>query len=87
MYISVERGKRGGFTATQVDYNVTGWLEKNKDPLNESVLGLFRKSTSKLMAGLFPEDAPDSKRRLYSVLLLHNTKPLIWCTFHIVTSL
>nr|CAB3264111.1 myosin-7 [Phallusia mammillata] len=38
-----------------VDYNVDGWLNKNKDPLNESVLSLFRKSSNKLMSGLFPE--------------------------------
>merc|ERR1711872_850810 len=29
-----------------VNYNVTGWLEKNKDPVNETVVELF-KSTSK----------------------------------------
>merc|ERR1712042_144784 len=29
-----------------VNYNVTGWLEKNKDPVNETVIELF-KSTSK----------------------------------------
>jgi len=41
--------------AGQVGYNVDGWLFKNKDPLNESVLQLFRKSTNKLMTQLFPE--------------------------------
>lgn len=39
----------------QVGYNVGGWLNKNKDPLNDSVLSLFRKSTNKLMSALFPE--------------------------------
>ncbi|KAK4811762.1 hypothetical protein QYF61_005330 [Mycteria americana] len=29
--------------AGTVDYNITGWLEKNKDPLNETVVGLYQK--------------------------------------------
>ncbi|KAK2898151.1 myosin-7B-like [Channa argus] len=36
-----------------VPYNITGWLDKNRDPLNETVVALFRKSSNKLMAGLF----------------------------------
>ncbi|XP_043912234.1 myosin heavy chain, skeletal muscle, adult-like [Protopterus annectens] len=36
-----------------VDYNVTGWLDKNKDPLNETVVGLFQKSSLKLLASLY----------------------------------
>ncbi|KAM9350725.1 myosin-7B-like [Symphorus nematophorus] len=36
-----------------VPYNITGWLDKNRDPLNETVVALFQKSSSKLMAGLF----------------------------------
>ncbi|XP_075135622.1 myosin-4-like [Leptodactylus fuscus] len=39
--------------AGTVDYNVTGWLEKNKDPLNETVVGLYQKSSVKLLANLF----------------------------------
>uniref|UniRef100_A0A8K9WVQ1 Myosin motor domain-containing protein n=1 Tax=Oncorhynchus mykiss TaxID=8022 RepID=A0A8K9WVQ1_ONCMY len=31
--------------AGTVDYNITGWLEKNKDPLNDSVLQLYGKSS------------------------------------------
>lgn len=34
-------------------YNITGWLDKNRDPLNETVVILFQKSSHKLMAGLF----------------------------------
>ena len=41
-----------------VPYNVTGWLEKNKDPLNESVVEQFRKSGMKLLTVLF-EDSVD----------------------------
>ncbi|XP_038634312.1 myosin-4-like [Scyliorhinus canicula] len=39
--------------AGTVDYNVTGWLDKNKDPLNETVIGLFQKSSVKLLALLY----------------------------------
>ncbi|KAK1795577.1 hypothetical protein P4O66_001071 [Electrophorus voltai] len=36
-----------------VDYNITGWLVKNKDPLNETVVGLYQKSSLKLLSHLF----------------------------------
>uniref|UniRef100_A0A8D0EC16 Myosin heavy chain 3 n=1 Tax=Salvator merianae TaxID=96440 RepID=A0A8D0EC16_SALMN len=36
-----------------VDYNITGWLEKNKDPLNETVVGLYQKSSIKILANLY----------------------------------
>ncbi|XP_019724948.1 myosin-7B-like [Hippocampus comes] len=36
-----------------VPYNIIGWLDKNRDPLNETVVVLFQKSSNKLMAGLF----------------------------------
>ncbi|XP_038227322.1 myosin heavy chain, skeletal muscle, adult isoform X3 [Dermochelys coriacea] len=39
--------------AGTVDYNITGWLEKNKDPLNETVIGLYQKSSMKTLALLF----------------------------------
>ncbi|NXV36540.1 MYH6 protein, partial [Rissa tridactyla] len=39
--------------AGTVDYNILGWLEKNKDPLNETVVGLYQKSALKLLANLF----------------------------------
>ncbi|KAM8814993.1 myosin-1 isoform 1-T1 [Rhynchonycteris naso] len=39
--------------AGTVDYNITGWLDKNKDPLNETVLGLYQKSSLKTLAYLF----------------------------------
>uniref|UniRef100_A0A669PW93 Myosin-7 n=1 Tax=Phasianus colchicus TaxID=9054 RepID=A0A669PW93_PHACC len=39
--------------AGTVDYNIIGWLEKNKDPLNETVVGLYQKSALKLLASLF----------------------------------
>ncbi|MBN3312154.1 MYH16 protein, partial [Atractosteus spatula] len=42
--------------AGTVGYNITGWLEKNKDPLNETVVGLFQKSSMSLLAALFKEE-------------------------------
>nr|XP_056707472.1 myosin-4-like [Euleptes europaea] len=41
--------------AGTVDYNITGWLDKNKDPLNETVVGLFQKSSMKTLALLYTE--------------------------------
>ncbi|XP_032176346.1 myosin-1 [Mustela erminea] len=39
--------------AGTVDYNIAGWLDKNKDPLNETVVGLYQKSALKTLAFLF----------------------------------
>ncbi|XP_077387191.1 myosin-4-like [Festucalex cinctus] len=39
--------------AGTVDYNISGWLEKNKDPLNESVVQLYQKSALKLLSFLY----------------------------------
>ncbi|XP_035244897.1 myosin-7-like isoform X2 [Anguilla anguilla] len=36
-----------------VPYNICGWLDKNKDPLNETVVTCFQKSSSKLLASLY----------------------------------
>ncbi|XP_053329710.1 myosin-4-like [Spea bombifrons] len=39
--------------AGTVDYNIAGWLDKNKDPLNETVVGLYQKSSVKLLSFLY----------------------------------
>uniref|UniRef100_A0A3P9LN97 Myosin heavy chain, fast skeletal muscle-like n=1 Tax=Oryzias latipes TaxID=8090 RepID=A0A3P9LN97_ORYLA len=39
--------------AGTVDYNITGWLDKNKDPLNDSVVQLYQKSSNKLLTHLY----------------------------------
>eukprot|EP00063_Salmo_salar_P026517 XP_014001352.1 PREDICTED: myosin-7B isoform X1 [Salmo salar] len=36
-----------------VPYNISGWLDKNKDPLNETIVSCFQKSSNKLLASLF----------------------------------
>ncbi|XP_040926920.1 myosin heavy chain, fast skeletal muscle-like isoform X2 [Betta splendens] len=43
--------------AGTVDYNVLGWLDKNKDPLNDSVVQLYQKSSVKLLALLYASHA------------------------------
>lgn len=37
----------------KVPYNISGWLEKNKDLLNETVVAVFQKSSNRLLANLF----------------------------------
>lgn len=39
--------------AGTVDYSITGWLDKNKDPLNETVVQLYQKAGLKLLAFLY----------------------------------
>ncbi|XP_015227478.1 PREDICTED: myosin heavy chain, fast skeletal muscle-like [Cyprinodon variegatus] len=43
--------------AGTVDYNITGWLDKNKDPLNDSVVQLYQKSANKLLCLLYAAHA------------------------------
>ncbi|KAM4634215.1 myosin heavy chain, fast skeletal muscle-like [Polymixia lowei] len=45
--------------AGTVDYNISGWLDKNKDPLNDSVVQLYQKSGVKLLPVLYPPAAPE----------------------------
>lgn len=50
-----------------VSYNLTGWLEKNKDPLNDSLVDLLKNSSNELCASLFtvqqepPPEAPQEE--------------------------
>ncbi|NXV64345.1 MYH7 protein, partial [Molothrus ater] len=54
-----------------VPYNIVGWLDKNKDPLNETVVSVFQKSQNKLLASLYEnyvgsasgEEPPHPKRK------------------------
>ncbi|XP_021031136.1 myosin-3 [Mus caroli] len=54
--------------AGTVDYSVSGWLEKNKDPLNETVVGLYQKSSNRLLAHLYATfattDADGGKKKV-----------------------
>ncbi|KAI0147445.1 myosin-11 [Xylariaceae sp. FL1272] len=54
-------GPRHGFILThyaaEVEYSTEGWLEKNKDPLNDNVTRLLAASTNKHIANLFADCA------------------------------
>merc|ERR1711962_1273056 len=39
--------------AGTVNYNITGWLEKNKDPLNDTVVDQLKKGSNELLVMLF----------------------------------
>merc|ERR1711884_918771 len=39
--------------AAMVSYNLTGWLEKNKDPLNDTVVELMKNGSNKLLVECF----------------------------------
>ncbi|XP_012993681.2 myosin heavy chain, fast skeletal muscle [Esox lucius] len=58
-----EAGKEAHFAlvhyAGTVEYNITGWLDKNKDPLNDSVVQLYQKSSVKLLALLYVAPAAE----------------------------
>ncbi|XP_045127368.1 myosin heavy chain, muscle-like [Portunus trituberculatus] len=41
--------------AGTVSYNLSGWLEKNKDPLNDTLVDLLKKSTNELLVFLFAD--------------------------------
>merc|ERR1712042_378445 len=45
--------------AGDVGYNLDGWLLKNKDPLNPSVVELLKKSSSGLVRTCFPDQEPE----------------------------
>jgi len=43
--------------AGKVEYNTSGWLDKNKDPLNEEITRMVANSPDKFISGLFPDYA------------------------------
>merc|ERR1719209_281797 len=49
--------------AGTVDYSITGWLEKNKDPLNDSVIQLYQKSSVKLLSVFYPPAEPEDNTK------------------------
>ena len=44
-------------TTKQVGYNIVGWLDKNKDPINQSVVDLLKESKELLVPVFFSEPA------------------------------
>ena len=59
--------------AATVSYNLTSWLEKNKDPLNDTIVEMIKNGSNALMIQCFadhpgqpleaPKDAPDRKKK------------------------
>lgn len=56
--------------AGTVGYNVDGWLDKNKDPINEAVAGLFAKSSDPFVANLFKDYATECEYEWYDADML-----------------
>ncbi|KAK6360451.1 hypothetical protein TWF730_006593 [Orbilia blumenaviensis] len=52
--------------AAEVEYDTQGWLEKNKDPLNDNVTRLLANSTHPSVAQLFADCAEDAEHSLTS---------------------
>ena len=51
-------------------YSVTGWLEKNKDPINTTVAALFKASTgNKLLAHLYQDIGEEGNNFLIYLFL------------------
>merc|ERR1739844_370763 len=51
-----------------VSYNVTGWLDKNKDPVNDTVVDILKRSSCELMVTLWMDHPgqsapPDDKKK------------------------
>lgn len=49
--------------AGDVEYSVNGWIEKNKDPLNEDITRLLAKSTQKHVANIFEDYLSDQDEK------------------------
>merc|ERR1712088_1109246 len=59
--------------AATVSYNLTGWLDKNKDPLNDTIVEMIKNGSNMLAIQCFadhpgqpleaPKDAPDRKKK------------------------
>uniref|UniRef100_A0A8C5HQD3 Myosin heavy chain 2 n=1 Tax=Gouania willdenowi TaxID=441366 RepID=A0A8C5HQD3_GOUWI len=68
--------------AGTVDYNISGWLEKNKDPLNDTVVQLYQKSSLKLLSFLFATYASADGRLFFSSSVLS----LLLLSAHLIIS-
>uniref|UniRef100_A0AAR2LE09 Myosin, heavy chain 7B, cardiac muscle, beta a n=1 Tax=Pygocentrus nattereri TaxID=42514 RepID=A0AAR2LE09_PYGNA len=61
-----------------VPYNIFGWLDKNKDPLNETVVGCFQKSSNKLLASLYENYiSSDTVSCINTVIVTENLNKLM----------
>jgi len=53
-----------------VGYNVTGWLFKNKDPVNDAVIGMMQGSTNAVVALVFTEKDDGTKKKGSSMMTI-----------------
>merc|ERR1712121_264022 len=56
--------------AGTVGYNVTGWLFKNKDPVNEAVIGMMAAATNPIVALVFTEKDTGEKKKGASMMTI-----------------
>lgn len=54
----------------KVPYNISGWLGKNKDILNETVVAVLQKSSNKVLASLFTNDVISGSGESVSIEVL-----------------
>lgn len=73
--------------AGTVDYNISSWLEKNKDPLNDTVVQLYQKASLKLLSQLFAtygqftdiSQRDDVDRVDYCIVYIYCTYVFLFC--------
>merc|ERR1719219_2315239 len=56
--------------AGTVGYNVTGWLFKNKDPVNDAVIGMMSSATNAVVSLVFTEKDDGSKKKGSSMMTI-----------------
>ena len=63
--------------AGTVSYNLMGWLEKNKDPLNDTVVEIMKNGSNKLVVHIFADHPGNYKLSKMSYILLL----IVWYKF------
>jgi len=56
--------------AGTVGYNVTGWLFKNKDPVNEAIIGMMQAATNSVVSLVFQEKDTGEKKKGSSMMTI-----------------
>merc|ERR1719369_1214712 len=56
--------------AGTVGYNVTGWLFKNKDPVNEAIIGMMASAGNAVVALVFTEKDDGTKKKGASMMTI-----------------
>lgn len=67
--------------AGTVPYSVQNWLEKNKDPINQSVAQLFAKATNALLSHCFQDYNPDGEYITFSSSFVSVLQHKVYFTF------